>query len=139
VTHAPFTPEWTAALCAAIESDTEYRAAAANWTWPVALVLEPAPELGYPEPVAAELTLDRGRCRGAELRALDAVTAPFVLTASYATWKSIVHGGLDVISAVVQRRVTVQGSLVTLMLHTKAAIALVACARRVPTRFPDEA
>jgi len=139
VSHAPFTPEWTAALCAAIESDAEYRAVAAKWTWPVALVLEPAPEIGYPESVAVELALDRGHCLGAELRTPDAVTAPFVLTADYPTWKAVVHGDLDLIGAVMHRRIKVEGSLVTLMLHTKAAIALVACARRVPTHFPDEA
>ena len=80
MSHAPFTPEWTAALREAIESDPDYRTAAAKWTWPVALVLEAAPEFGYAAPVAVELALDRGRCMGAALRAPDAVTAPFVLT-----------------------------------------------------------
>lgn len=136
--HAPFTAEWAAALCGAIESDAEYRVAAAKWTWPVALVLDAEPELGYPEPVAAELSLDRGRCHGAALCHLDAVTAPFVLRAAYTTWKAVVRGELDVIAAVVQRRISVRGSLATLMMHARAATALVACARAVPTRFPDE-
>lgn len=138
VLHAPFTAEWATALGAVIESDAEYRAAAAKWTWPVALVLEATPEFGYPESVAAELTLDSGRCHAAVLRHPDAVTAPFVLIAAYATWKAVVRGELDVITAVVQRKVRVKGSLATLMLHTKSAAALVACARAVPTHFPDE-
>jgi hypothetical protein len=41
--------------------------------------------------------------------------------------------------AVALRQVTLQGSLSTLMLHAGAAKALVACARGVPTHFPDEA
>ena len=138
VLHAPFTAEWAAALCAVIESDAAYRAAAAKWTWPVALVLEATPEFGYPESVAAELALDRGRCHAAVLRHPDAVTAPFVLIATYATWKAVVRGEVDVITAVVQHKVRVKGSLATLMLHTKSAAALVACARAVPTHFPDE-
>ena len=44
----------------AVEADAAYRATATNWTWPVALVLEATPTLGYDEPVAVELALDRG-------------------------------------------------------------------------------
>lgn len=138
MSHRPFTVLWADALRAAIEDDADYRSAAAKWTWPVAMVLEPAAEFGYPEAVAIELALDRGRCAHAEVRDPSTVTAPFVLRATYATWKSIVRGELDVMSAVVHRKVTVRGSLTTLMMHTRAAIALVACAQRVPTEFPDE-
>lgn len=138
ILHAPFTVGWAAALRAAIESDTAYRDAAAKWIWPMALVLDAAPEFGYAEPVATELTLALGRCHDAVLRHPDAVTAPFVLRASYPTWKAVVRGELDMITAVVQRRIRVQGSMTTLMLHTRSAIALLDCARAVPTRFPDE-
>jgi putative sterol carrier protein len=134
----PFSPAWADAVRTAIEADAAYREAAARWTWPVALILEPAPALGFPDAVALHLTLDRGRCHRSEIRPAEGVEAPFVLRASYETWKAIVQGRLDVIQAVIQRRVAVQGQLTTLMLHAKAALALVACARGVPTRFPDE-
>jgi putative sterol carrier protein len=136
--HRPFTPDWADAFRAAIEHDAAYRDAAQKWTWPVALVLQPTPEHGYPEPVAVELQLDRGRCSGASIVTRDAVTAPFVLTAPYETWKSVVRGELDPIAGVTRGKISVQGSLATLMLQAKAATALVACARSVPTEFPDE-
>lgn len=127
--HRPFSSEWAAAFRDAIEADAAYRETATKWTWPVALVLDAAPELGYAEPVAVELALDRGRCHGAEIRPLETVTAPFVLRAPYATWKQVMLG----------ERIAVQGSLTTLMLHARSAAALCACARAVPTLFPDEA
>ena len=138
VTHGPFTPEWAAALRDAIEADTVYRELAAKWTWPVALVLDAAPELGYTEPVAVELSLDRGRCHDAVIRHPDAVTAPFVLRAPYATWKLVMRGELDPLAGVTRGKIGVKGSLATLMMHARSASALCACARAVPTRFPDE-
>ena len=128
MTHRPFSTEWAAAFRETIEADTRYREVAAKWTWPVALVLQPAPEFGYNETVAVELTLDRGRCHSADIRARDAVTAPFVLTAPYAVWKSVVKGELDPLVGVTRGKITVQGSLGILMMHAKSAAALCACA-----------
>lgn len=138
MSHRPFTAPWATAFRAIIEEDAAYQAAAAKWTWPVALVLEAAPAHGYPEPVALELALDRGRCASAELRRVEDVTAPFVLRAPYETWKAVVRGEVDAIAAVTRGRIKVQGPLATLLMHARAATALVACARAVPTRFPDE-
>jgi putative sterol carrier protein len=136
--HRPFTADWATAFRDAIEVDASYREAAAKWTWPVALVMQAAPEFGYPDSVAVELTLDRGRCHAAEVRAADAVTAAIVLKAPYAIWKSVVQGELDPLLGVTRGKIAVKGSLATLMIHAKAATALVACARAVPTEFPDE-
>lgn len=138
VRHRPFSAAWADAFHAAIEADDAYRSAAAKWTWPVALVLAPTPEFGFPEAVAVELQLDRGRCHAAQVIPATDVTAPLALTAPYAVWKAIVHGELDPIAGVTRGKIAVRGSLATLMMHARAATALVACARAVPTAFPDE-
>lgn len=135
----PFTPEWAQAFHEAVEADAHYREVAARWTWPVALVMDAAPELGYAEAVAIELTLDRGRCHGAAILHPDALTAPFVLRAPFATWKQVMLGALDPLAGVTLGRIRVKGSLTTLMLHARSATALCKCAQAVPTRFPDEA
>lgn len=136
---APFTQPWADALRDAINADHAYRVAARTWTWPVALVLEAAPALGYPVDTAVEFDLDRGACTAVRVLDPSATTAPFVLRAQYAAWKRIVRGALDPVMAVALRHVTLHGSLTTLMLHAGAAKALIACARTVPTHFPDEA
>lgn len=123
----------------ALNADAVYRAAAANWIWPVALILEAAPDLGYPVDTAVEFNLDRGTCPAVRVLAPAIVGAPFVLRAPYAVWKRIVQGVLDPMMAVALRQVALQGSMGTLMLHAGAAKALVACARNVPTHFPDDA
>jgi putative sterol carrier protein len=92
-----------------------------------------------PEGRAVELTLDRGRCHDARAIAPSAVTADLVLAGAYPTWKAIVRGALDPVAAVATGRLTLaRGSLAALMPQMGAARALVACARQVPTRFPDE-
>jgi putative sterol carrier protein len=136
--HRPFSSPWAVAFREAIEGDAAYREAAAKWTWPVALVLQATPEFGYDEAVAVELSLDRGRCHAAEILPRDAVTAPFVLTATYQVWKSVVRGELDPLVGVTRGKIAVQGSLAVLMMQAKSAAALCACARNVATAFPDE-
>ena len=49
----------------------------------------------------------------------------------------IVEGEIDALSAVMQRKVSFTGSLPRLLGNAAAAKALVACAQRVPTYFPD--
>ncbi len=137
--HRPFTLAWADALREAINTDTNYKSAASKWTWPVALVLEANPALGYHEPVAVELVLDRGTCHAVALIAPTAVTAPFTLRAAYPVWKQIVTGSLDAVTAVTMGQVKLTGALTTLLLHVNAAKALVGAARLVPTTFPDEA
>jgi len=136
--YRPFSAEWAEAFKDAIEADATYRETATKWTWPVALVLQATPEYGYPDAVAVELTLDRGRCHAVAIRGRDAVTAPFVLTAPYAVWKAVVKGELDPLTGVTRGKISVQGSLATLMMHAKSAAALCGCARNVATAFPDE-
>ncbi|MBI1810276.1 MAG: Fis family transcriptional regulator [Gemmatimonadetes bacterium] len=134
----PFSPEWAEAFKAVIAGDIHYRTAAKGWTWPIALVLAAAPALGYPDDLAVELELSRGECTSARLVPAGTVTAPFVLRADYATWKEIVLGQLDPLVAVSRRRVEFTGAMMTLLVHARAAQAMVACAQRIPTRFPDD-
>jgi putative sterol carrier protein len=137
MSFAPFTTAWADALRVAINADEPYRAAAKGWTWPVALVLSADPRLGYPDDVAIELQLNRGDCGHAAVMSPAEVTAPFVLRADYATWREIVLGELDPLVAVTRGRIAFTGKLTTLLLHARAAKAMVACAQRVPTRFAD--
>jgi putative sterol carrier protein len=133
----PFTTEWVTAFRDAIDADLTYRAAAAKWVWPVALVLDPAPEYGLPDGAAVRFDLHEGRCRDAALVAAHAVDAPFVLRAPYPVWKRVVTGQLDPVMGVALKQLRLDGSLATLMLHANAAKALVAVARTLPVTFHE--
>jgi hypothetical protein len=67
-----------------------------------------------------------------------ASAAPFKLRGPYAVWKRLVRGELDPVMAVARGELRLEGPLTTLMMHVSSARALVACAQRVPTTFPDE-
>lgn len=134
--HRPFTPEWAAAFRDAINADADYKTAGAGWTWPLALSLSADAARGYPQDVAVELELSRGSCGEVRVKVGDKATTDFVLRGDYDTWKAVVSGQLDPVVAVTMGKLRlVQGSLTTLMLQTKAAKALVACAKQVPTDF----
>ncbi len=134
----PFSTEWADAFRDAINADAEYQALAKSWTWPVALVLDATPAYGYAQPVAVQFALDRGNCSAAVIKPPHTVDATFVLRADYDTWKEVVTHNLDPIGAVTQGRIKFTGPLGTLLMHTKAATALIGAARTVPTAFPDE-
>jgi putative sterol carrier protein len=134
----PFTQPWADALRAAINGNATYRTASTEWRWPVALVLDAAPDLGYQSDTAVEFALEAGYCAAVRLCDPADVSAPFVLRAPYGVWKRIVRGALDPIMAVALRHVALQGSMSTLLQHAETAKALIACARAVPTHFPDE-
>lgn len=131
----PFTPEWADAFCSAINADATYRDAGAGWRWPLALSLAATPERGIPDDVAVELDLDAGTCRGARV-VTGKSSCEYVLRGDWATWEAVVTGALDPVAAVTLGRLRlVQGSLTTLMMQTRAAKALLACAQQVETDF----
>ncbi len=130
-----FSPAWADALRDAVNSDAGYRDAAAKWSNPVALIVEPGD--GVVEGAAVQIDLNAGACLRAEALAPDDVTATFVLSAGVASWQRIMAGELDPIAAVVKGEVRLtHGSLGTLMLHSRAAKALLQCARQIETVWP---
>jgi putative sterol carrier protein len=137
----PFpSPEWIAAYREQINSSAAYKQASTEWTHgAVALVVNPQPAIGLPEPVGIWLDLDRGVCRAAKLvPAAEAVGAPFVLTSDYIRWKQVLRKELGPIAGIMQRKIALQGSLPIVVKFIKSAEELVEAATRVPTRFLDE-
>jgi putative sterol carrier protein len=137
-TLLPFTPEWADRFREAINSDPRYRAESKSWKWPLALILDAAPALGFDTAVAVDLELKGGICSAARIVPAAATKAPFKFRGPYAVWKRIVRGELDPVMAATRGELQFEGSLVTLLMHVASARALVACAQQVPTRFPDE-
>jgi putative sterol carrier protein len=133
----PFTPEWADAFCAAVNASESYRAAAARWTWPVAFVVQRDPARGFAHDTAVVLTLEKGRCTGVKLVDGKHAIASFVFRATYERWRLVVRGELDPIIGVVKGEIGMSGSMAALMLHSRAAKALIEVARTVPTALDD--
>ena len=138
MTHVLFTQPWADALRDTVNASDAFRRVGAGWGWPVALVLDRAPALGYDGDTTLLVELAGGACQRAELVELASVEAPFVIAGPYEIWKEVVSGRLDPIAAIMRRQMRLKGPIATLVQHFATAKALVECASMVPTRFPDE-
>ena len=84
-----------------------------------------------------QVDLAAGICLTASAIAPADVSAPFVLSADLDTWKDIVDGGSDPLTAVAIGKVKLtRGSLGTLMVHSRGARALLASAKAIDTLWP---
>ena len=133
-------PEWVSAYGAAINASDAYRAASLEWTHgAVALVVNAQPEIGIKEAIGIWLELDRGTCREARIVSVgEADQAPFVIAGDYAHWKRVIRKELGPIAGIMQRKLSLKGSLPVVVRFVKSAEQLVEAATRVPTKFLDE-
>jgi putative sterol carrier protein len=119
--------EWTTAFCREINASSAYADAAKTWEGDLSLVIEGEG--------AVYLDLWHGQCRGAEYVEAPATrAAEFAISGSAEQWTAVLQGDLDPIQALVTRRLRLDGNLVKIMKHVKAARELVNCATRVPSQ-----
>ena len=129
-----FTQEWAEAWGAALNESAEYRAAAATWEGPVALLLDD----GVPEARrAVVLDLWHGACRSARTADPDGLeTSGFVFQASSAGWKAVLSGNTSPAMALLSGKIRLgRGNLAALLPYAAAAKQLLDLASQVPTRF----
>ena len=132
--------DWVAAYAAAINASEGYRKASGAWTHgAVALIVNADAKIGVPEPVGVWLDLDRGVCREAKLvTSAEATKAPFVISGDYARWRQVLRKEVGPIAGIMQRKLSLQGSLAIVVRFLRSAELLVEAATTVPTRFLDE-
>lgn len=133
----PFSQPWADRFREEINASDAYREAGRGWQWPLALIVSASPADGFPRAEAILLELRDGACHSACALPASDVNAPFAITGDAPAWKEVLAGTLDPVTGIVRQRLQLTGSLAMLMLHVRAAGALVGCASRVPTRFPD--
>jgi putative sterol carrier protein len=134
-----FSEAWAREWCRILNDSDAYRQAGAAWTGAIALVLDADPARGVTAPRAVHLDLAGGSCQEARATsgAVPAAT-PTVIGASPEIWRRVLAGDIDPLFAIMGGRLQLRsGSLAGLMPHARGAKELVACAREVPTRFPE--
>ena len=129
---------WASALVAEINASSEYRNAAAKWgdgfNGNVLLVFDADPTL--PKTHALLVELAKGACAGASF--VDGVAHPnagFGLRAPFSVWKDVLSRKMLAATAILTGRMKVDGDRMTLLKHTAAHRALVACAAALDTEF----
>ena len=133
-------PEWVAAYKDAINANAAYKNAGKDWTHgAVAMVVKADPAFGIAEDTAMVLDVHQGECRACWLvpaSSKEATDAPFVIVAPYATWRTVMEGGLDPTKAMMQNKLKLtKGHMPTMVKYVQASKELVASSTKVDTKF----
>ena len=127
-------PEWLQILSDKINSDERYAQIARNWEGDMCVVIEPSGPLT--EKQQYYLDLWHGKCRKVEiLKDMSSVQPKFILTATYENISRIMKGGLDPMTAMMTRKLQVQGSMAYMMRNVPTVLDFVRCAREVTTEI----
>lgn len=136
-----FSEEWSHACCERLNARERFRSVGSGWVSPVILVMRADPARGIPEARAVFLDLYLGECRQARVATpMDFESAEFVLAAQPTTWRRMLQGEQDPITAVMFGKLRLEkGSLPALMPYAAAAREMVAAASEVGAELPGAA
>jgi putative sterol carrier protein len=134
------TEAWAQALVATINASSEYRNAAAKWgdgfNGNVVLVFDADATQTTTHALLVELA--KGACRGASfVPGVSHPDAGFALRAPFAVWRDVLARKTLAATAILTGKMKVEGDRMTLLKHTAAHRALVACAAALDTEFPS--
>ena len=132
-----FGPQWVAAFKRAIDSSVDYKSASNNWESPVVLVQRADAKNGRPTPQFAYFDLWRGTCREARMgTSLDVERAPVVISADRDVWVEILRGKLELLTAVMLRKISIDKGSPSMLIGSVAAMrALVKAAQAASVGF----
>ena len=133
------TAAWAEALVAEINASSEYRNAAAKWgdgfNGNVVLVFDADDTQKATHALLVELAM--GACHGASfVPGVSHPTAGFGLRAPFGVWRDVLSRKTLAATAILTGKMKVEGDKMTLLKHTAAHRALVACAAALDTEFP---
>ena len=132
--------EWAAAYKDAINANPKYKEAGKDWTHgAVAMIVKADPALGIAEDQGMWLDIDSGVCNDCRMvSAKEASTAPFVIVADYARWKSVIKKELDPIKGMMQNKLKLtKGHMPTIVKYVNSSRELVETTANVDTKFRD--
>ncbi len=132
------TDAWAEALARELNASSEYRQAASKWgvgfNGNVLLCFES--DAAYPSGSSLLIRLEGGTCKGAEfVNGTSHPEAGFSLRAPFRLWRDIFERKTLAATAILTGRMKVEGDKMTLLKHTAAHRALVACASAIDTEF----
>jgi putative sterol carrier protein len=127
--------EWIKALMEVVNTSEVYAEAGREWEGDFYLIVEPAGQ--FTDTLYFYIDLWHGKCREAYLSPDGKEKNPeFRISAPITSWIEIVEGRLDAVQGMLSRRLKVQGNLLKITRHVRAAKALVDCCSSIPTEYP---
>jgi putative sterol carrier protein len=127
-------PEWLLALNDKLNADERYAQIARNWEGDMIFVIEPGGEVT--QPVRWYIDLWHGKCRGvAVLEESDEKKATFTLRGPYENFVRLLKGEVEPMTALLTRKIGVQGNMAILMRSVPTVLDFVRCCREVTDSF----
>lgn len=124
------TAEWLEALSDKLNTDERYAHIARNWEADLRVIIEPSGALE--EELWIYLDLWHGKCRDAYFEKNDSQNDPhLVLTGKYNVIQKVLLGELDVMQALLTRRLSVKANMGLLMRNVPVVLDFVRCAKEV--------
>ena len=126
------TEDWIQALDEKLNSDERYAKTARNWEGDFRFVIEPGGS--QQETLYFYTDLWHGKCRLACFEKEPLTRKPaFILKAPYPSMIQILMGELDPMTALMTRKLGVQGSLAVMMRNVPTVLDFVRCCREITT------
>ena len=134
-----FTEDWAQLWGDKINSNDDYKHAAAKWEGAIAMIMTSDGDMGIPEERVVVADLWHGDCRSAAaITSADLDDVPYIIKANPPAWKKVLAGKLDPIVGLMGGKLKLaKGGLFALLPYAKAAKELVKSAIEVDTSFPD--
>ena len=134
-----FTEDWAQLWGDEINSNGDYKHAAAKWEGAIAMIMTVDGDMGIPEERVVVADLWHGDCRSAAaITSADLDDIPYIIKANPPAWKKVLAGKLDPIVGLMGGKLKLaKGGLFALLPYAKAAKELVKSAIDVDTSFPE--
>lgn len=128
------TLEWVQALSDKLNTDEKYAQIAHKWEGDLSYQIDAGGNLA--ESVICYFDLWHGKCRAANILAPgQEVDAALKIISSYENSQRIVKGELEVLQALVTRKLSVHGNMALIMRNVPTVLDFVRCCREVTDSF----
>jgi putative sterol carrier protein len=120
-------PEWVEGLCQKLNSDTRYAQIARKWEGDLTFVIEPSGPVK--ETLYYYFDLWHGTCRKEAILQDLSIKSAFILNAPYENFVKILKGEMEPMTAMLTRKLNVQGNMAVMMRSIPVVLDFVRCAR----------
>ena len=128
--------EWLEALHKHLNSDEKYAQIAKSWEGDIMFDILPSGALN--ERTLIYLDLWHGKCRKVQYNVDQKTTSDFVLQASYDDFVRVLTGQLAPMTAMMTRKLKVEGSMAYMMRNVPTVLQFVRCAQDVTDHYLGE-
>lgn len=126
-------PDWVKDLGQKLNTDPHYAQIAKKWEGDLSFAIEPSGPVK--ETIYYYFDLWHGTCRRAEVLNGLSVKSAFVLRAPYENFVKVLKGEMEPMTAMLTRKLSVQGNLAVMMRNIPVVLDFVRCARENTTEI----